>query len=133
MALFEAWTGAADRPPALVPCTREIASDLSSLLGAGTLPGPLAVPLASIISGVVRAWARWLPGVGNSSLPFLLRNCIHRAGRIQVSREAIEVQLEPASLDVVLEMAGCFRPLEGIPWMGGRALRLAVHRRPLGG
>jgi hypothetical protein len=81
-------------------------------------------PMAALI---VRAWARWLPGVHGASVPFLLRNCLARRARVRVSEGSIDVLLDPAPLDVVLEMVGCFRPIEIVPWLGSRRMNFAIN------
>jgi hypothetical protein len=81
---------------------------------------------------VVRAWARWLPAVHGATIAFLVRNCLARAGRVRISETEIDVLLDPAPLDVVLEMAGCFRPLESVGWLGARRMSFAVNREPSG-
>jgi hypothetical protein len=126
--LVQDWAEATGEDPEIVTSERDIASDVATILGAPVVPEFLAVPLSAVTSSMMRAWARWLPGVGDSSLPFLLRNCIHRPGRVHMTREAVHVELDPAALDVVLEMAGYFRPLPDLGWFGGRALRLEVRR-----
>jgi hypothetical protein len=79
---------------------------------------------------VTRAWSRWIPGIGNASVPFVFANCLRRAARVRVSADLIEVALDPAPLDVVVEMAGYFRPIEAVPWLDGRTMTFAVRRPP---
>jgi hypothetical protein len=76
---------------------------------------------------LLRMWARWLPQLADSSAPYLLRNFIHRAGRVQVSPGVISVAMEPRPLDVVLEMAGYLADLERVPWLGDRSLRFEIR------
>jgi hypothetical protein len=44
---------------------------------------------------------------------------------------SVTVTLEPAPLDIVLEMAGYLRPIEMLPWLAGRSVVFVVAgRRP---
>lgn len=86
--------------------------------------------IARIGSMVMRAWSRWLPGFSGASTPFLVQNSLQRLGRVRVSNHLVDVQLDPAPLDVVLEMAGYFRSIELVPWLDGRTITFAVRRSP---
>ena len=98
-------------------------------LRAATIADDAAHP--RIVTLLVRAWARWLPALHDASLAFLVRNCLSRAARVRVTDAAVDVVLDPAPLDVVLEMAGCFRAIDAVGWLGGRRMSFAVtHRRP---
>jgi len=77
---------------------------------------------------LLRQWARWLPGVGDASPLFLLRRCVRRAGLVEASDEEIFVHLEPAPLDVVLEMAGYLATIERVAWLGDRSVRFSLLR-----
>jgi hypothetical protein len=77
--------------------------------------------------GLLRAWARWLPGYSSSSPAHLLATCIRRRGVVQIAGDHVEVHLEPGPVDVVIEMAGYFDPVRCAPWLGGR--RLSFIRR----
>jgi hypothetical protein len=72
---------------------------------------------------LLRAWARWLPGLGGSSVPYLLRSFIHCAGMIEVGEIDIEVRLARLPLAVVLKMAGYLDDCPAAPWLGTRAVR----------
>lgn len=86
--------------------------------------------IARIAWMIMRAWSRWLPGISGAKPSFLLRNCLQRLGRVRVSNEEIAVQLDSAPLDVVLEMAGYFRPIEFVPWLNRRTITFSVRRNP---
>lgn len=88
--------------------------------------------LSNIASMLLRAWARWLPGIGSSSAPFLLDNCVRRAGRVGISETKIAVQLAPAPLDVVVQMAGYFAPIERVAWLADRTVTFTVRPIPDG-
>jgi hypothetical protein len=94
------------------------------VLGAGS-QDPDIHPIAA---HVVRAWARWLPGVHGSSVGYLVRNCLTRTGTVRVTRVSLDVRLDPAPLDVVLEMAGCFRPIDAVGWLDGRRMTFTRSR-----
>ena len=86
--------------------------------------------IETVASLVVRAWTRWLPGLSASSAAFIVRNCLQRRGLVRASERAIEVQLDPAPLDVVVEMAGYFRPIDLVPWLNRRTIIFATLRKP---
>jgi hypothetical protein len=80
--------------------------------------GRLGVPAADLHVGllaisVLRAWARWLPRFSHASIPYLLKNAVRRAGHLSLAGDVVEVTLEHAPLDAVLEMAGYMRDLDG--------------------
>jgi len=76
---------------------------------------------------VLRAWARWLPKFQSSSVPYLLRQMLDREGSVRFSATAIDVELEPKPLDVVLELAGYTAELQSVAWLGGRSLRYRIR------
>lgn len=76
---------------------------------------------------VLRAWARWLPRMSTASIDYLVSNFIRREGALDISDEVISVELEPAPLDIVTEMAGYFEDIENIHWLGGRTMRFRVR------
>jgi len=84
--------------------------------------------MSGTASLLLHAWGGWLPGLRDSSSPFLLENCVRRAGRILASPERIAVQLDPAPLDIVLRMAGYLEPVERVDWLGGRTVSFAMRR-----
>jgi hypothetical protein len=77
---------------------------------------------------LLRAWSRWLPGIGASGRPFLFANCLQRAGWVRTTAAEIALTLDPAPLDVVLEMAGYLRPIERVSWLDRRAVTFTVRR-----
>jgi hypothetical protein len=77
---------------------------------------------------VLQAWSRWLPGLRGSSRRFLVGNCLRRAAAVRVSSTDITVCLDPAPLDVVVEMAGYFRPIVRVPWLKDRTITFTVRR-----
>jgi hypothetical protein len=77
---------------------------------------------------LLRAWSRWLPGVAGSGRGFLVSRCLLRAGRASVTDREVALTVEPAPLDVVLEMAGYFAPIDQVPWLGGRSITFGVRR-----
>jgi hypothetical protein len=78
---------------------------------------------------VVHSWARWLPGLSSSSMPYLLRNFVRRGGLLHVDRDMIEVQLERAPLDSILRMSGYFADLSPVPWLENRGVRFRLSSR----
>lgn len=87
-------------------------SDLESLAGASVGLPVADATLTQFAALVLRAWARWLRGFADASPAYLLNQFIRRPGWISVEGNALRVELESAPLDVVLEMAGYFDPLE---------------------
>lgn len=85
-------------------------------------------PLASIASHLLRLWAHWLPGVAQSTAPWLLRQLILRRGVLRIDVRGIAVSLAPAPLDVVLEMAGYLAPIASLPWRADRGVTFAIDR-----
>jgi hypothetical protein len=90
------------------------------------LPLPKALAVAAI--HLLRAWARWLPGIGQSSPPYLLRQFIRRTGRIHAGNRSIRVSLRPEPLDIVLEMAGYTREIAAVPWLDNRDVAFHIDR-----
>jgi hypothetical protein len=91
------------------------------------VPPSLSITLSAIAG--LRLWARWLPGISTSSVPYLLKNLIRRPGTIQVTEKAIQVRLQPGPIDIVLEMAGYLRKLESVPWLENRDVLFQIERR----
>ena len=92
------------------------------------VPGDDAAELSFVAAVVLRAWGRWLRGVGSSSLPFLLANAVHRRGRLEIREDALVVEMTSAPLDVVVELAGYFDDLEPVSWLGGRRVSYRVRK-----
>jgi hypothetical protein len=95
-------------------------------------PGAMGMPehdllLGRMAAGLLRLWARWLRNFSGASTPYLLAQFIHRPGVVIPTKDEVVIELEPRPLDIVLEMAGYFEPLERLPWLDGR--RLAFQRR----
>lgn len=71
---------------------------------------------------LMRAWARWLPGLSGASPTFLLERGVRRSGWVRIAPDHVFVQLEPAPLDVVLQMAGYLAPVDRVSWLGNRRI-----------
>jgi hypothetical protein len=93
-------------------------------------PAPAEVDraVAVVAAAVIRAWARWLPGLRGASARYLREGSLVRGGSVVATRESVDVRLDPAPLDVVLEMAGYLRPIARVSWLDGRAVTFAVRR-----
>lgn len=136
--------GAAEGLAALAEALRErligqgvVAAASDATEGESSLParsadhGHAAVdPIDAIAALLMRGWARWLPGLRDASAAFLLAQCLRRAGAVRRSDTAIDVTLDPAPLDVVLQMAGYLQPIAALPWCGGRAVTFSIRRQP---
>jgi hypothetical protein len=84
--------------------------------------------IAHIASLLTHAWSHWLRGIAHSSVSFLLDNCLRRAARVQMTAKRIAVELDPSPLDIVLQMAGYFAPVDEVPWLSDRSVALTVRR-----
>lgn len=84
--------------------------------------------ISRIASLLLHAWSHWLRGVAHSSASFLIDNCLRRAARARISDVDIAIELDPAPLDAVLEMAGCFDRIDAVPWLGGLSVTFTVRR-----
>jgi hypothetical protein len=122
--LLAAWRDAMACDPEVVDASRTPTTDLAGLSQTSALPPVGEVYVTSLATCVLRAMSRWLPGLGGSSAPFLIRNCIARAGTVTVIDDEISVVLDRGPLDVVLEMAGCFAPMTSASWLG-RSVRFS--------
>ena len=114
---------------------RLLAQGVLAAAGDGEASGPLAgaessAVLDAIAAWLLRAWARWLPGLREASAGFLRAQCLARGGAVRRAATRIDVTLDPAPLDVVLQMAGYLRPIEGLPWCGDRAVSFVIRRQP---
>lgn len=90
-------------------------------LGSGRVGVPDAdLTLDLTAAALLRLWAVWLKKLTGSSVPYLLENAVRRPGRVVRRGDKLEVWLEPAPLDVVLEMSGYLAELESVPWLGRR-------------
>ncbi len=77
---------------------------------------------------VLRAWARWLPGMDRSSPAYLLEQFIRRPGRVRRTGDRLVVELEPRPLDVVLQLNGHLEPLHPVPGVPGRTVEFQRSR-----
>ncbi len=75
------------------------------------------------VSSLLRAWARWLPGLSGSSVPFLLEKFIRRSGTLYLYADRIDVTLSPGQLDAILKMAGYLSDSPVTSWLGNRFVR----------
>ncbi|WP_447602830.1 hypothetical protein [Nitrospira sp. Nam80] len=74
----------------------------------------------------LRAWARWLPGFGQSSASYLLSNFIRRPGWIEVGPRFLQVHLTSGPLDGILRMAGYLSESPAVSWLGNRTVRFHI-------
>jgi hypothetical protein len=84
--------------------------------------------LDQLAIAVLRAWARWLPRLADSSAPYLLEHFIRRRGTLTLEGNDLLVELDPKPFDVVIEMAGYLGALERVDWLGGRNIRFRIGR-----
>ena len=123
--LLSLWYDSMSCEPSLAELQRSPTTDLDALPAAPALSPICELYVTSLATCVLRAMSHWLPGLGGSSLPFLVRNSIARGGTVSSTEDEISVVLDRAPLDVVLEMAGCFSPLTSASWLG-RGVRISL-------
>jgi hypothetical protein len=71
-----------------------------------------------------------LPGFCGASPGFLRERALARTAEARVFPHEVSLVLDSAPLDVVLEMAGYFRPIELVGWLGGRTVGFTLrHQR----
>ena len=129
--------GPSDGLTSLASALRDRLLAQGALTGAGDnaagepVPGTnTAAILDDIAAWLLRAWARWLPGLHGASSGFLRAQCLARGGAVRRTATRLDVTLDPAPLDVVLQMAGYLRPIASLPWCGNRAVSFVVRRQP---
>jgi hypothetical protein len=124
LAVPEAGDREAGGPPAAYR-----AAEAALLAALGALDGGrLGLPEADLVLGLaavalLRAWARWLGPFATSSVPYLLANWVRRPGRLRLSPDTLQVDLEGRPLDLVLEMAGYTADLAMVPWLARSQVR----------
>jgi hypothetical protein len=91
-----------------------------------TVPEDTELALDLLTISVLGAWARWLPGFENSTIPFLLSTFLRRSSSVTIGDDLVTVDLEPGTHDVVLNLAGYLEPFDAGPLLGGRHLRFVV-------
>src|SRR5262249_54900711 len=109
--------------------TARITFDAASeeLIAAWPVDTPVSLTVTLPAIAGLTLCARWLPGIGPSSVPYLLKNLIRRPGTIQISATEIVVRLKPGAVDIVLEMAGYLRKIESVSWLDGRNVRFQIE------
>jgi hypothetical protein len=76
---------------------------------------------------VAARFAERLPGLRGSSLGYLQGQFLRRPGAAELGAERVAVSLRPVPLAIVLTMAGAVGARGPIPWLGGRALAIALE------
>ena len=86
-----------------------------------------AVAMLNFTAGrLLQAWARWLPGLSNSSPSYLLSNFIRRSGTIAVSPLILEIRFSHGPLDTILQMAGYLEETPAASWLADRRVRFRI-------
>lgn len=86
-----------------------------------------AVAMLNFTAGrLLQAWARWLPGLSNSSPSYLLSNFIRRSGTIAVSPLILDVRFSHGPLDTILQMAGYLEETPTASWLADRRVRFRI-------
>jgi hypothetical protein len=93
------------------------------------LPAGVARTLDFAAASLLRGWARWLPGLSQSSAGFLLEKFVRRAGTLYLHPDRVDVSLSPGPLDAVPEMAGYFSDSPAASWLGNRFVRFRATSR----
>jgi hypothetical protein len=115
--------------PQLGEVIRELAATVALQRGEAAEAEQVEPSFERMATLLLRAWSRWLPGFSEASPEFLAANCLRRESRISITEGEVAVRLAPASLDVVLRMAGYLQPIDRIPWLGGRRIVFDVAER----
>ncbi|MFF5289017.1 hypothetical protein [Paractinoplanes globisporus] len=79
---------------------------------------PAGAVIALLAHAGVRLFAQHLAGFGNASLEHLHTNVYGVPGTVTVRPELIDVALEPAPLQVLLDLAGLDELVCPLPWLG---------------
>lgn len=97
-------------------------------LAAGRVGLPAVDLFLDLVAALVlRAWSRWMKGLSQSSVPYLMDSFIRRPGRIAMDASAIDVVLPRRGLDLVVEMAGYAQEYGPVSWLGGRRVRYRLE------
>ena len=90
-------------------------------LASGTLGDCEAdLTIGRAAGAILSAWAQWLRGFADSTVPFLLDRFVRRPGTVSLQANRAIVELERRPLDVVLEMAGYLDELDSDPYLPRR-------------
>jgi len=100
--------------------------DFSDQLPSDFLPSEVAPAIDFAAASLLRSWARWLPGLGDSSVPFLLEKFVRRSGQLHLYPDCIEVCFLPGPLDAILKMAGYLSDTPIASWLGNRFVRFRI-------
>jgi hypothetical protein len=109
------WSQATGEPEprfARVTDDRLLAVALARLLAGRGLTSPTELTMSVTGLALVRVWGWWLPGVGRSSLPYLLDHFILRPGTVSRDGDEVRVILERRQLDAVLELSGALASID---------------------
>lgn len=92
-------------------------------------PGDAMAELTITITAIalLRGWCRWMRQFGDSSIAYLLKNFIHRPGRILQQRDGFQIELSALPLDMVLQISGYTSTIERLPWLDGRSLHFLIQ------
>jgi hypothetical protein len=74
--------------------------------------------LAAMGLVLLRAWGRWLPGLGRSSLRYLFDHFVQRPGTASRNGDDVLVVLERRPLDAVLELSGALAEIDARRQLG---------------
>lgn len=99
---------------------------LASLGSPGTGKRDADLTVSLVATSLLRIWARWLRGFGESSVSYLLQSLVRRSGVLFRDGEGLRVVMEPRPLDVVLDMAGYLDDL-AVPEIGIQRIRFIVE------
>ncbi len=106
--LFEMDTPATDIAEPAEP----IHHDFAALTIPVTAATGVSALLASLSLVVLRTWARWIPGFDTATAGYILEQFVERRGWVASSTDGFQVELAGKYLDLVLEMASYFEPIQ---------------------
>jgi hypothetical protein len=115
-------TGESESQFARLSDDRPLAQALAPLLAGRELTSPAELTMIATGLTLVRVWAHWLPGVGRSSLRYLLDHFILRPGTVCRDGDEVRVVLERRDLDTVLELSGALASIDA-----RRSLGVVIH------
>lgn len=101
---------------------------LQVLRGAGLNSARADLALGLTGLSILRVWARWLRRFADAGAPHLFDQMLRRSGVLRCDRHVVDIELQPAPLDVIVEMAGYFGKIEALDILGGRDVIFRIRR-----
>lgn len=123
--VFRLWSDLAEMPVDRVPQRNSFFNSNAKLaVPIEACPPGLDLLLAITAGCVLRAWGRWLRGIGDSTPEYLFKNTLDRKALVHFGERTIDAWLAPAPLDSIVDLSGYFATIPRVPWLGHREMRL---------